>query len=414
MARGADAVVVGGGAAGIAAARHLHDAGRDVLLLEAGGRLGGRAHSIVIDEAVVDLGCGWLHSARRNPWTGIARARGFTVATDTARWGEQWRDLGFPPGDHRAANEARERMTKAAHALAAAPDRALGAAVPPDERWRPLLDAISRFANGAAIDDVSLHDWLAYEDVASDDNWAVREGYGTLIADHARGLPARLGCAVTRIDHRGTRVRIKTAAGTIETDAVIIAVPTPVLACGAIAFDPPLPDKIDAAIGLPLGVADKVMLRVDRPDWPADSHVMGNPFSADTASHRLSPFGHPLIESFLGGPTADALEDTKAAAAFVVDELVGLLGSEWRARLHPVTATRWRHEPWIGGSYSHAAVGHANARAVLAAQVDSRLYFAGEACSLHDFSTAHGAYETGIAAARAILGEHERDGYRSR
>jgi len=404
MTRGADAVVVGGGAAGIAAARHLHDAGRDVLLLEAADRLGGRAHSIAIDEATVDLGCGWLHSARRNPWTGIARMRGFTVATDTARWGEQWRDLGFPRDDHRAANAARERMTAAAHALAAAPDRPLGATVPSDDRWRPLLDAISRFANGAAIDDVSLHDWLAYEDAATDANWAVREGYGTLVADHARGLPVRLGCAVTRIDHRGARVRIETAVGTIETAAVIVAVPTPVLARGAIAFDPPLPEKVDAAAGLPLGVADKVMLRVDRPDWPADSHLMGNPYSADTASHRLSPFGHPLIESFLGGPTADALEDSHAAAAFVVDELVALLGSAWRARLRPVTATRWRHERWIGGSYSHAAVGHAGARAVLAAPVDARLYFAGEACAPYDFSTAHGAYETGVAAARAILG----------
>lgn len=405
MAHGADAVVVGGGAAGIAAARHLHDAGRDVLLLEAGDRLGGRARSIAIGGATLDLGCGWLHSAGRNPWTGIARARGFTVATDTARWGEQWRDLGFPRDDHRAANAARERMTAAAHALAAAPDRALGAAVPSDERWRPLLDAISRFANGAAIDDVSLHDWLAYEDAATEDNWAVREGYGTLIADHARGLPVRLGCAVTRVDHRGARLRVESAAGTIETEAVVVTVPTPVLARGGIAFEPPLADKVGAAAGLPLGVADKVMLRVDRPDWPADSHLMGNPHSADTASHRLSPFGYPLIESFLGGPTADALEDSDAAAAFVVDELVALLGGEWRARLHPVTATRWRHEPWIGGSYSHAAVGHAGARAVLAAPVDARLYFAGEACSPHDFSTAHGAYETGMAAARAILGE---------
>ncbi|TCP36866.1 NAD(P)/FAD-dependent oxidoreductase [Sphingomonas sp. BK235] len=403
MPAGADAVIVGGGAAGIAAARQLHDAGRDVLLLEAGDRLGGRAHSLAIGDAVVDLGCGWLHSARRNSWTAIARARGFTVATDTARWGEQWRDLGFPRADHQAANAARERMTAAAHALATAPDRALGAAVPPDERWRPLLDAISRFANGAAIDDVSLHDWLAYEDAATEDNWAVREGYGTLIADHARGLPVRLGCAVTRVDHRGARIRVESDGGAIETAAVVIAVPTPILARGAIVFDPPLPDKIDAAATLPLGVADKVMLRVDRPDWPADTHLMGNPYSADTASHRLSPFGFPVIESFLGGPTADALEDSDAAAAFVIDELVALLGGEWRARLHPVTATRWRHEPWIGGSYSHAAIGHAGARAVLAAPVDARLFFAGEACSPHDFSTAHGAFASGSAAARAIL-----------
>ncbi|RZM05043.1 MAG: FAD-dependent oxidoreductase, partial [Sphingomonas sp.] len=65
-------------------------------------------------------------------------------------------------------------------------------------------------------------------------------------------------------------------------------------------------------------------------------------------------------------------------------------------------ATRWRHVPHISGSYSHARVGQAGQRAVLAAPVDDRIFFAGEACHPHDFSTAHGAYETGVAAARAI------------
>lgn len=62
--------------------------------------------------------------------------------------------------------------------------------------------------------------------------------------------------------------------------------------------------------------------------------------------------------------------------------------------------------PLIGGSYSHAKVGHAEARQAFAAPVDGRILFAGEACSREDFSTAHGAYETGVGAARLLLTGH--------
>jgi monoamine oxidase len=396
-------VVIGGGAAGIAAARRLHDAGHDVLIIEARDRLGGRALSFSHHGQAFDLGCGWLHSAKRNPWTEIARKGGFDIRTDTANWGTQWRDLGYPPEEQASFRKAWEHWEEAAHAALPGPDRPLSDFIASDDRWRPLLDAISGFANGAPLSRVSLHDWAAYEDAAGDDNWAVSEGYGTLIVDHARGVPIRLSTQVVRIDHRGRTLRIETSAGTITADRAIICVPTTVLACGDIAFDPPLPDKQAAAAALPLGLADKVFIAVSGPvEWPANAHLTGNPHSACTASYRLSPFGAPVIESFFGGDCAEALEDADATA-FAIDEIVALLGSAWRARLKPVAATRWRHEPFIHGSYSHAQIGMAPQRAVLAAPVDQRLFFAGEACSTHDFSTAHGAYATGRAQADSIL-----------
>ncbi|WP_267380378.1 MULTISPECIES: NAD(P)/FAD-dependent oxidoreductase [unclassified Sphingomonas] len=405
---GADVVVIGAGAAGIAASRALRDAGRDVLLVEAKDRIGGRAHSMALSTPPgaagpmrVDRGCGWLHSARRNPWTTIAESTGFTVDRSPAHWREQWRDLGFSPEDRRDADVAYARWSEAAHAALGGPDRPLSDFIAPDDRWYPMIDAISGYANGAPLAAVSLHDWAAYEDAAADDNWAVREGYGTLVASHAAGIAVRLATPVTRIDHRGRALRIETPTGTIETDAVILTVPT--TAYDRIAFDPPLSAKQAAAAALPLGLADKVFLHVDRPEWPANAHLIGDPFARCTASHRLSPFGWPVIESFFGGDCAKALEDERAACAFAVDELVALLGNDWRARLTPLAATRWRDEPHIHGSYSHARIGQAGQRAVLAAPVDDRLFFAGEACHPSDFSTAHGAYETGRAAAHAVL-----------
>jgi len=70
-----------------------------------------------------------------------------------------------------------------------------------------------------------------------------------------------------------------------------------------------------------------------------------------------------------------------------------------RKRLHPIAATAWARDPYARGSYSHAMPGHADARTALAAAVDERLFFAGEACMVRDFSTAHGAYRSGVKAA---------------
>ena len=96
--------------------------------------------------------------------------------------------------------------------------------------------------------------------------------------------------------------------------------------------------------------------------------------------------------------------DDAGAAAFAVGELVGLLGNDWRSRLRFISRTRWRQAPWVGGSYSHARVGSADQRQVLAAPVGDRLFFAGEACSTSDFSTCHGALGSGWAAADQVLG----------
>ncbi|RZK76200.1 MAG: FAD-dependent oxidoreductase, partial [Methylobacterium sp.] len=58
-------VVVGAGVAGLAAARHLRQAGIAVTLVEAGSRIGGRAHTVPFNGAPFDLGAGWLHASQR-------------------------------------------------------------------------------------------------------------------------------------------------------------------------------------------------------------------------------------------------------------------------------------------------------------------------------------------------------------
>jgi len=187
---------------------------------------------------------------------------------------------------------------------------------------------------------------------------------------------------------------------------VIVTVPTNLIADESIRFHPPLPAKVDAARGLPLGLADKVMLALDEPDaLPKDGNLRGATMRTAMGSYHLRPFGESCIEGFFGGRFARELEDAGkgAMAAQAIDEIVAMLGSDFRRRLTPLAASRWAHYPFARGSYSHALPGHAGARTVLAAPVDGRLFFAGEATSPNFFSTAHGARDSGERAASEVL-----------
>jgi monoamine oxidase len=192
----------------------------------------------------------------------------------------------------------------------------------------------------------------------------------------------------------------------LRASAVIVTAPTDVLRAGDLRFHPALPDKIAAAAALPLGLADKLYLKLDgAEEFPKDSHLYGALDSGRTGSYHVRPFGRPLIEVYFGGRFARELEaeGEAAFASFAIGQLASLLGEGMRKRLHPIAATAWARDPYARGSYSHAMPGHAEARSVLAAPIEERLFFAGEACMMHDFSTAHGAYRSGVAAADAVV-----------
>jgi len=251
---------------------------------------------------------------------------------------------------------------------------------------------------------VSVYDMDAYED--TEINWRVSRGYGVLIAAYGAACDVALNTNVTRIDHSGKRIKLETSRGTLTATKVIVTVPTNLIADEAIRVFPTLPAKGGAARGLPLGLADKVMLALEEPEaLPKDGNLRGATMRTAMGSYHLRPFGQPSIEGYFGGRFAQELEDAGegALAAQSIDEIVALLGSDYRRKLKPLAASRWAHDPFARGSYSHAMPGCADCRAVLAAPVDGRLFFAGEATSPNFFSTAHGARDSGERAAREVM-----------
>ncbi|MCD2317316.1 FAD-dependent oxidoreductase [Sphingomonas sp. IC-11] len=389
-----DVVIVGGGAAGIAAGRWLTDAGRSVLIIEALPRLGGRAHTVLLGGYPVDLGCGWLHSAERNPLSALANSLGVAVDRSKAAWGDQLGAINFPKQAQQEAWQAYEAFTDRLAKTPPASDRASDALT----EWQPFINGLSSFINGVETDRLSARDFTAYEDAASDNNWRLPDGYGAFIAALGRDVPMMLDTPVSAI-RAGV---VETGRGAIQSRAVIVTVSAEVLAHGAIRFPSAAADHLHAATQLPLGLADKLFLSLADPEAvPAESHLLGRFDDEGTGSYYLRPFGRPMIECFLGGAHARALEQG-AAVDFAIGELRALLGADFAKGLRPLLATRWAKEPTILGSYSHALPGHAGARATLARPINDWLCLAGEACSPHDFSTAHGAWQSGIVAARHV------------
>jgi monoamine oxidase len=402
-----DILIIGAGAAGLAAGMRLAKSHVSFQLIEARGRSGGRAFTQSHDGYPLDHGCGWLHSADRNPWRELAEGSGFTIDRKLPDWGKQTFDLGFSQTDQAAFAEASDqfamRLSKVAESQR---DRSAALLLEPANRWNPLIDAVSSYMSGAELNHISALDSARYAD--TEINWRIVEGYGTAITflGNAANLPINYNCTVTEIDHSGKRLSVETSKGRIETQTVIITVPPSLLLSGTLRFRPELPEKFMAADGLPLGIADKLYIAIDTPeDLPVDGHLFGRIDRAATASYHLRPFGRALIEVYFGGTLAYELEQAgpEAFFAFACGELADLFGEAIRKRLHFLTSTGWAQDIFAYGSYSYARPGHADARQKLAESIDDRLFFAGEACSRHHFSTAHGAYQTGIEAANRAL-----------
>jgi monoamine oxidase len=405
-----DVAIIGAGAAGLGAADALKNSGLSVLVLEARDRVGGRAHTIMASPDVTfDVGCGWLHSADQNSFVKIAEELNFEINKSLPPWRERAYGKAFPQDDRddylRALDAFYDRAGKAAiEAEQSGRDVPASLFLEPGNRWNPMIDAISTYINGCELDSVSLLDMAAYED--TDLNWRIRRGYGALIAAYGTTCPLALNCQVTLIDHSAKRIRIETSQGTLSADKVIVTVPTNLIADEAIRFHPPLPAKVDAARGLPLGLADKVTLALDEPEaLPKEGNLRAATMRTAMGTYHLRPFGQPCIEGFFGGRFAQSLEDAGpgALAAASIDEIVSILGHDVRRKLTPLAESRWAHDPFARGSYSHALPGHAGDRAVLAAPVDGRLFFAGEATSPEFFSTAHGARDSGERAAAEVM-----------
>lgn len=406
-----EVVVVGAGAAGLAAARDLGAAGRRVLMLEARDRIGGRAFTDGSLGAAWDRGCSRLHASAINPWVGYARQNGFELVADRLQRHvyEGARRLGGAETAGYRAVKARlqQELTDAGRRGLDIPAAAALTQVTKADPWYPLAAADVAAWEGTEPANFSTLD--RYQFIERGEDLLIPRGYGTLLAHYGRDLEVRLRTPVGRIRWGGRGVAVETPVGVVNARAVVVALPVAVIAAGAIAFEPQLPAEVLAAHhDLPLGLMNKVALRFRRNVFPREEPEFLRLQRRDGRgmSYQTRLPGSQVCVATAAGSLAYELEAAGEAAAIehALGELVTMLGSDLRRHFERGVATAWSIDPYSRGSYSYCLPGRYGARALLTRPLAGRLVFAGEHTEQGAYGTLHGARLSGERAARQVLG----------
>lgn len=405
-----DVVVIGAGVAGLAASMELERRGVRHVVIEAKAVPGGRAvcddHSFGFP---YDLGAFWLSDDGDNPLLDVARRQGFDTSDTQFPWPEMPMLLGESWETAAESEDRRRYNTAAFQAMAAIADGQrdlpLVAMVDAASRWYPILNSWVGMLHNRPMEVVSAIDQTR---LRHGTYRQVKQGMGTLVHHWARSVQVLIDCPAEAIDWRGPDVVVRTKRGTINAKKVIITVSTGVLAAGELVFHPELPQRTrEALAGLPMGNVNRIALQFDR-DVFGDRcvPVFGRYLSPERYIYVMNRLvGQNVALGYVGSDLADALEakPDEEAVELLVGALNVALGTDVGRHVKKSVCTRWRSDRWTRGAYAMALPGCANARRQLREPVGNRLFFAGEATSVHQFAHVHGAALEGVRAARDAM-----------
>jgi monoamine oxidase len=409
LPREADIVVIGAGAAGVAAARRVMATGRKVVVIEAASQIGGRC---ITDSSTFDTpfdrGARWMYNPDANPMIRLARSVGLDVlpapkgqkmriGRRNARAGETEQFLAALVRANRAIDEAARGKL----------DTSCASVLPKDlGDWAGAAE----FLLGAGFAGKDLKELSAIDKGrAQDRNAAIacRQGLGTLITRLGEQVPVALSTPASRIAWSNRDVSVETQAGKILARAAIVTVSTNVLTSGAIKFAPDIPKRtLDAASKLSLGSYDRIVLQL--PGNPLglsrDDILVEQSNSTRTALMFANIGGSSLCSIDVGGSFGRDLsgQGEKAMADFAREWITKLFGSEAASAVQKTSVTRWNASPYVMGAMSAASPGGQLSRKILSEPVGN-VFLAGEATHETLWGTVDGAWESGERAAEAAL-----------
>lgn len=403
-----DVAIVGAGAAGISAARALAGTRFNYVVLEARDRVGGRTWTIDGLGQPFDMGAHWLHVAQSNPLVPLAKELGLNLIPSDPDSVQLFK-TGQPRSetDHKAFAAAIARMERRGILYSIlyslfGPDRPLTVLAPDLDQWDKLALSVPAIEMAEEPDRVSLNDFLTG---GSGPDLQVAGGFGGLISSLAQGLNFRLSAPVSEIRwQEAGGVALSGPFGTLTARAVIVTLPTSLLAANTVRFYPDLPDdKRQAVADLPLGVFEKVGFRLarPRPDLPEYAFPTGPVAQGLTCALHFSP-DRSMATVMMTGDTARNL--LAAGTRARIDVAQGLLADVAGTADMPtaVLTTDWLVDPLARGAYTHAKVGATDARRIYATPLEDRLWFAGEAAPGDHAVTVAGAWHSGKKAAEGI------------
>jgi monoamine oxidase len=422
----ADVVVVGAGAAGLAAARSLANRSLKVVLLEARDRIGGRvwSHQAPHVAPPAEMGAEFIHGPAEHT-RALLRADGIA---DVPTGDESWScgENGELRRDDRDFSLAARALERARSLVKDESAEQFLRRLEVDDATRQAAEAARAFVEGFEAADPAVASARAIADElrSGADSTSARPvgGYRPMFESLHRacvtaGVHICLSTIVRRISWRRGAVAVDTTnhAGklqTINARAVVITLPIGVLRRSgdetAVAFDPEMPSsKREALANIEMGHAVKVALWFKAAFWEqihdgryrdgAFFRCIGQPF---TAYWTQFPVRSELIVAWAGGPKAIALASMSQAEQIdlALKNFGALFGEPALARAEFKGGARhdWSHDEFARGAYSYVAVGGGNARKIFAEPVEGTVFFAGEATSSDgQGGTVNGALETG-------------------
>ena len=431
-------IIIGAGMAGLAAARTLQEAGYSVQILEGRDRIGGRTHTDYSLDASIDLGAAWIHGPLGNPLTPFVPQFGVEAAnTDYDNeeggnlmafaadgtplnaveyaYGRQYFWAAFnhvlgstlidPPAEVRSITELVAYGLPGAEQLT--PTQQQGLAYVADVTSQ-LLDA----ADPSEVDWRLEHDYMH---LPGGDLLLYGGGYGQIVQGLAKGLTIETEVIVSELSYDDQGVTLTTNHGNIQAERVILTVPLGVLKAGKIKFSPALPAEKQAAIArIGMGTFEKLALQFPSQFWPQEPQMIQlMPETSNSlfgAWLNIAHYTHqPILVAHHAGTRAKIVNQMSDGE--LIEAALTTLSTMFGPDIPTPDAyvrTNWAADPFLCGAYSFPKIGSlADDRQILAQPILDRLFFAGEATHVHYFATAHGAYETGVRAAREAMNTYD-------
>lgn len=419
-----DVVVIGAGAAGLAAARRLGEAGLSVVLAEAQPRVGGR---ILTPEPGIELGAEFVHG-RPEATGALLRESGDQVVE---REGEYWQGM---DGSFAEAEDRFEGLgALTALARQAPQDLSAGAFFREAARTPALTELATwalRLVEGFDAADperasvkVLAEEWSGDAGMESPQGRPER-GYGALVRHLVSRLPhqveLRLAWPVRMVEWNRGRVTVAGPSGErLEARAAVVTLPLSLLKAtdGAprVEFLPTLVAKRPALERLHMGAVLKVVFRFESTFWReldggrySDAAFFFRGTGAFPTIWTAYPSRAPLLTAWYGGPGAEAASSRADGdiIALARESLAQIFGQERMTGVAPEQAWvhNWQRDQWAAGAYSYVGVGGQAARAALAEPLEETLFFAGEATdSSGEASTVAGALASGLRASSEVV-----------
>jgi monoamine oxidase len=416
----ADVLVIGGGMAGLQAARELSAAGLQVALLEARHRLGGRIYTRQRAAYPVELGAEFIHGRPPEIFELASQAglrflpvEGEFISKNKGQWrhsGELWAEV----------NQLFENMP------AEEPDQSfreyIARAPMSQEAKQHALSFVEGF-HAADPGKVSVH-WLiratkAEEEIEGDRSFRLVDGYESLVhalierIDRSR-CHVHLQTAINEVRWKPGQVTVMTGATAFRAPRAIIAVPLSVLKSGGIRFLPKIEEKEAAMKLLEMGPVIRVSFCFRTKFWETRRELRDASFLFTDEPEfptwwTSNPLSYSILTGWAGGKRATTF--TRHSEAAIVERALQALGriletspEELRQIMEAAFVHDWQTDTFSRGAYSYAVVGGADSARTLAEPVAQTLFFAGEATNFAGHNgTVHGAMASGSRAANEVM-----------